>query len=62
LQTKEAEIARLKGYYSRPANQAEPSVIVQNKLAMYYFTVISSDKKHRANKTKSLKSTIPVER
>jgi hypothetical protein len=53
LQAKEAEIAKLKSTIA-DLQAKEPSVIVQNKLAMYYFTTVSSDKKQRANKTKSL--------
>jgi hypothetical protein len=53
IQLKETEIARLKATIA-DLQTKQPSVIVQNKLAMYYFTVISSDKKTRASRTKTL--------
>jgi hypothetical protein len=53
IHLKEAEIARLKATIA-DLQTRQPSVIVQNKLAMYYFTVISSDKKNRASRTKNL--------
>jgi hypothetical protein len=53
LEAKEAEIARLKATITELQSR-QPSAIVHNKLAMYYFTVVSSDRRHRAGRTKSL--------
>jgi hypothetical protein len=53
LQAKESEINRLKATII-DLQAKQPSVIVDNKLAVYYFTTLSSDKKQRASRTKNL--------
>ncbi len=54
LQAKEAEIAKLKATIAA-LEARQPSVILQNKLSMYYLTIVSSDKKYRASRTKNLR-------
>lgn len=50
---KDKEIAKLKAVIAE-LKAIKPSVILKDKLAMYYFTVVSSDKKSRANRTKTI--------
>lgn len=52
LHAKDTEIARLKATIAELQAQ-QPSVILQNKASMYYFTAVSSDKRQRASRTKN---------
>jgi hypothetical protein len=54
LQAKEVEIASLKATIAE-LQAKQPAVILQNKLSMYYFTAVSSDKRYRASRTENLR-------